>query len=117
MIKVDLHLHSGEDPYDGLRYPATAVLDKAAELGFAAIAITLHSKVLDDERLFDYARRKGVLLIRAVEWYLQESDVLLYNVTQRDVEALHTFDDLRAFRRERGDDLQVVEGMQRFHVA
>ena len=30
MIKVDLHMHSGEDPEDGLRYPATALIDRAA---------------------------------------------------------------------------------------
>src|SRR2546422_5261471 len=105
MIKVDLHMHSGEDPEDGLHYPATALLDKAAELGFAAIAITLHGKVLEDERLFEYARRKSVLLIRAVEWNLQKVDVLLYNVAQRQVERIHTFEDLRAFKRERGDDV------------
>ena len=48
MIKVDLHMHSGEDPEDGLRYPATALVDKAVQLGFGAIAITLHSEVLED---------------------------------------------------------------------
>jgi predicted metal-dependent phosphoesterase TrpH len=108
MIKVDLHMHSGEDPEDGLRYPATALVDRAVELGFGAIAITLHSKVLEDERVFEYARQKGLLLIRAVEWNLQHVDVLLYNVTQREAERLRTFDDLRAFRRERGDDLLII---------
>ena len=41
MIKVDLHMHSGEDPEDGLQYPATALIDRAVELGYGAIAITL----------------------------------------------------------------------------
>jgi predicted metal-dependent phosphoesterase TrpH len=108
MIKVDLHMHSGEDPEDGLRYPATALVDKAVELGFAAIAITLHGKVLEDERVFGYARQKGLLLIRATEWNLERVDVLLYNVTQREAERLKTFEDLRAFKRERGDDLLIV---------
>jgi predicted metal-dependent phosphoesterase TrpH len=108
VIKVDLHMHSGEDPEDGLRYPATALIQRAAEFGYAAIAITLHGKVLEDERLFDFARSNGVLLIRAVECNVQRRDVLLYNVTGRDVEKLRTFDDLRAFKRERGDDLLIV---------
>ncbi len=108
MIKIDLHMHTGEDPYDGLRYPATALIDKAAALGYGAIAITLHSKVLEDERVFDYARPKGVLLIRAVEWEIEGVDVLLHNVTQREVEEIKTFDDLRAFREKRGDTLLVV---------
>ncbi len=108
MIKVDLHMHSGEDPEDGLRYPATALVDRAVELGYGAIAITLHNKVLEDERVFDYARGKGLLLIRAVEWTFGGRDVLLYNITQREAERLKTFDDLRAYRRERGEDLLVV---------
>lgn len=108
MIKIDLHMHSGEDPEDGLPYPATALIDKAVELGYAAIAITLHGRVLEDQRVFDYARDKGLLLIRAVEWKIQKRDVLLYNVSQRDVDQLKTFDDLRACRRDRGGELLVV---------
>jgi predicted metal-dependent phosphoesterase TrpH len=108
MIKIDLHMHSGEDPEDGLPYPATAMIDRAVELGFSAIAITLHCKVLEDERVFDYARRKGLLLIRGVEWSILGRDVLLYNVTQREAENLHTFEDLRAFKRERGESLLIV---------
>ena len=53
MIKVDLHMHSGEDPADGLRYPATALIDRAVELGYDAIAITLHGRVIADERVFE----------------------------------------------------------------
>jgi predicted metal-dependent phosphoesterase TrpH len=108
MIKIDLHMHTGEDPWDGLRYPATRLIDLAVELGFAAIAITLHDKVLEDERVFAYARQKGLLLIRAVEWEIEGVDVLLYNVTQREVDALDTFNDLRAFRQQCGDSLLVI---------
>ena len=108
MIKIDLHMHSGEDPKDGLPYPATTLIDKAAALGFAAIAITLHEKVLEDERYFEYARQKGVLLIRAVEWRIHKLDVLLYNVTQSEVDTLRSFEDLRAFRQAKGDDILVI---------
>jgi predicted metal-dependent phosphoesterase TrpH len=108
MIKIDLHMHSGEDPSDGLRYPATALVDRAVELGFAAIAITLHRKVLEDDRVFEYARQKGLLLIRAVEWKIKSRDVLLYNITQREAARLKTFEELRAFRHERGEDLLVI---------
>jgi predicted metal-dependent phosphoesterase TrpH len=108
MIKVDLHMHSGEDPADGLRYPATALIDRAVELGYDAIAITLHGRVIGDERVFEYAQQKGLLLIRAVEWNINGGDVLLYNVTQPEAEKLVTFDDLRAYRRERPEDLLVI---------
>ena len=108
MIKVDMHMHSGEDPEDGLRYPATALIDRAVELGYSAIAITCHCRVLEDERVFEYARQRALLLIRAVEWNIQGRDVLLYNITQRDSEKLLTFDDLRAYKRDRGTDFLVI---------
>ena len=108
MIKIDLHMHCGDDPYDGLRYTAVQLVDKAVELGYGAIAITLHEKVIEDERVYEYARNKGLLLIRAVEWNILGRDVLLYNITQHDAERLLSFEDLRAYRRERGDELLVV---------
>jgi len=109
MIKVDFHMHTGEDPADGLDYPATALIDRAGDLGFAAIAITLHRRVLDDERVFEYARQKGVLLIKAVEWIVRGRDVLLLNVrSQAEVERILTWDDLRAYRQERGQSVLVI---------
>ena len=108
MVKVDMHMHSGEDPEDGLRYPATALIDRAVELGYDAIAITLHGRVIADERVFEYAREKGLLLIRAVEWNIEGGDVLLYNITQREAQKLVTFDALRDCRRERGEDFLVI---------
>lgn len=109
MIKVDFHMHSGEDPEDGLPYPATKLLDKAAREGFGAIAITLHGRVLEDERVFEYARHRGVLLIKAVEWVIEGSDVLLIGVaSQREVDPLRTWADLRAYRQEKGEALLTI---------
>jgi predicted metal-dependent phosphoesterase TrpH len=108
VIKIDLHMHSGEDPEDGLHYPATAIIDRAVELGYSAISITLHGKVLDDPRVIEYAARKGLLLIPAIEWKIRGRDILLYNLTQREAEDIRTYDDLRAFRRERGENFFTV---------
>ena len=108
MIKIDLHMHAGEDPKDGLRYTAVQLIDRAVELRYAAIAVTLHEKVLEDERVFEYARDRGLILIRAVEWKIGGRDVLLYNITQREADRLRTFDDLRAHRRERGEEFLVI---------
>ncbi len=108
MIKVDLHMHSGEDPYDGLRYPATRLIDRAVELGYGAIAITLHGKVLEDPRVFEYARERRLLLIPACEIRVQKVDVLVYNVTQREVTGLRTFADVREFKRAKGDATLII---------
>lgn len=108
MIKVDLHIHTGEDPEDGLAYPAAALLDKAAALGYGALAVTLHNAVLEEPRLFEYAQEKGLLLVRGVEWQSPHGDVLLYNLSQREFEKLRTLEDLRALRRERGDEVLIM---------
>ena len=108
MIKIDFHMHTGDDPFDGLPYTATQLIDKAVALNYAAIAITLHETVFDDQRVFDYARERGLLLIQAGEWSFHDRDVLLINITPGDAARLKTFDDLRAYRRERGDDLLVI---------
>jgi predicted metal-dependent phosphoesterase TrpH len=107
-LKIDLHMHAGEDPQDGIPYPATALIDRAVALGFGAIAITLHGKVLDDQRVFHYAAERGLLLIPAAEARIKGRDVLMYNVSQTEIDRLRSFDDLRAFRQERGNSLLVV---------
>jgi predicted metal-dependent phosphoesterase TrpH len=91
-----------------LPYTATQLIDKAVTLGYAAIAITLHEKVFDDQRVFDYARERGLKLLQAAEWTFDDRDVLLLNITPADAAKLKTFADLRAYRRERGADLLVV---------
>ena len=59
MLKVDLHLHTADDPIDRISYSSTALIDRAARLGFDALAITLHDCQLDDRRLSAYARERG----------------------------------------------------------
>jgi len=67
--------------------------------------------------VFDYARQKGLLLIRGVEWRSDHGDVLLYNIAQRELDRLRTLADLRAFRRDRGDDLLVIAAHPYFFQA
>jgi predicted metal-dependent phosphoesterase TrpH len=41
-IKVDLHIHTLNDPKDVIDYSAHQLLERAHSLGFAVLAITLH---------------------------------------------------------------------------
>ena len=67
MLKVDLHLHTDDDPTDLIRHTGKELVDRAAALGLSALAITLHDRQLRDEALADYARERGVVLIPGVE--------------------------------------------------
>ena len=46
-IKVDLHIHTLDDPKDALDYSAHELLERARALGFRVLAITLHDAVFD----------------------------------------------------------------------
>lgn len=93
VLKVDLHVHTSEDPVDNLTHDARAVIDRAAALGFGAVAITLHDRQLRDGRLTDYALDRGVVLIRGIERTVEGRHVLLLNFPDL-VEQACTFGDI-----------------------
>ena len=101
-LKVDFHLHSSEDPYDQLDYPATDLLRRAKELGFGALAITLHGQVLSKPEVFCLAQELGLLLIPGAEVRLEGADVVVLNISEAEAAGLRTFADLRALRQARG---------------
>lgn len=104
-IKIDLHLHTRDDPKDVIDFSAHQLLAKAHSLGFGALAITLHDTVFDRAEIFEEARRLGILLIPAAEMRLEGADVIVLNVRPNEVVDLRTFADLRALRARRGDSI------------
>jgi predicted metal-dependent phosphoesterase TrpH len=102
-IKIDLHIHTLDDPKDIIDYSAHQLLERARSLGFGVLAITLHDAVFDRAEVFDDARRMGILLIPAAEMRLEGADVIILNVDPKDVSDLKTFSDLRALRARKGD--------------
>jgi len=102
MLKIDLHLHTKEDPFDGefIKYSAKELISHAAKLNFDAIAITNHNKVTYSDELKECAEKKGILLIPGAEIKIKGKQVLVYNVTQRDIEKIKTFDDLRKIKNK-----------------
>jgi predicted metal-dependent phosphoesterase TrpH len=101
-IKVDLHIHTLDDPKDVLDYSAHQLLERAKQLGFGVLAITLHDTVFDRVEVFADAAAMGILLIPAAEVRLQGSDIILLNVTADEVAVLKNFDDVRQLRARRG---------------
>src|SRR3954471_19143421 len=93
-IKIDLHIHTLDDPKDALDYSAHQLLERARSLGFRVLAITLHDAVFDRAEVFADAASMGILLIPAAEVRLEGADVILLNVTPEDIGSLRTLDDL-----------------------
>ena len=107
-IKIDLHIHTLDDPLDALDYSAHELLERAQALGFRVLAITLHDSVFDRAEVFADAANMGILLIPAAEMRLEGADVILLNVTAKEVKSLRTFDDLAALRARRGPSLFTI---------
>lgn len=102
VLKVELHSHSGDDPVDRIPYSTSRLIERAAELGYDALAVTLHDRQLDLRSLAAYAAERGVTLIPGIERTIQGKHVLLLNFS-RATEDVHSFEDLARLReREAG---------------
>jgi predicted metal-dependent phosphoesterase TrpH len=93
LLKTDLHLHTSDDPADYIAHDSYALVDRAAELGFDAIALTLHDRQINEARLFDYARERGLTVIQGVERTIHGRHVLLLNFAHG-ADQVRSFDDL-----------------------
>ena len=93
MLKVELHTHTSDDPVDWIPHTTIELIDRAAALGYDALAVTLHEQQLDVERFDSYAAERGVVLIPGVERTIEGRHVLLLNF-KSGAEDVRTFSDL-----------------------
>jgi predicted metal-dependent phosphoesterase TrpH len=107
-IKIDLHIHTLDDPKDAVDYSAHQLLERARLLGFRILAITLHDAVFDRQEVFADAEAMGILLIPAAEVRICGADVIILNVTGEEIAALKNFDDLRRLRSRRGTSIFTI---------
>jgi predicted metal-dependent phosphoesterase TrpH len=83
-LKVDLHIHTKEDPEDHVSYSAYELIDQAFLKDFDAVAITNHQRVTYSPRLKSYAAERGIVLIPGVEATIGGKHILLLNMPFRD---------------------------------
>src|SRR5436189_2480054 len=107
-IKIDLHIHTLDDPKDAVDYSAHQLLERALSLGFRVLAITLHDAVFDRKDVYADAAAMGILLIPAAEVRLCGADVIVLNVTAEEIADLKDFDDLRRLRAQCGDSICTI---------
>jgi len=98
VLKVELHSHTADDPYDAIPYSTFQLIERAAALGFDALAVTLHDWQLDVSPFVGYARERGIVLIPGVERTIEGRHVLLLNF-RGGVKGVRTFDDLKRLRQ------------------
>jgi predicted metal-dependent phosphoesterase TrpH len=107
-VKIDLHIHTLDDPKDAVDYSAHQLLERASALGFGVLAITLHDAVFERKEVYADAAAMGILLIPAAEVRLCGADVIVLNVTAEEVAQLKDFDDLRLLRARRGNSIFTI---------
>jgi len=101
MLKVELHTHTVDDPIDEIPHSSRELIDRAAELGYHALAITLHERQLDIRDLVPYAAERGIVLIPGVERSIARRHVLLLNF-RSGAEDVRTFEDIARLKRRGG---------------
>ena len=107
MLKAELHAHTRDDPHDRIPHSAVDLIDRAANLGYQALAITLHERQLDIRDLVDYATSRGVVLIRGIERTIEGAHVLLLNFG-RETETVESFEALAALRKATPNGLVIA---------
>jgi predicted metal-dependent phosphoesterase TrpH len=107
-IKIDLHIHTLDDPKDAVDFSAHQLLERARSLGFRVLAITLHDAVFDRKEVFADAAAMGILLIPAVEVRVLGADVIVLNATAEEIAQVKNFDDLRRLRARRGNSIFTI---------
>jgi predicted metal-dependent phosphoesterase TrpH len=89
-LKVELHTHTSDDPVDAIPYSAMELVDRAALLGYDALAITLHEKQFDVAALQPYASSRGIVLVPGVERTIEGKHVVMLNFSAA-AERVETF--------------------------
>ena len=100
MLKVELHTHTSDDPEDWIPHSAHALIDRAAALGYDALAITLHDHQFDVRPLAAYAAERGIVLIPGMERTIEGRHVLLLNFPAAAVDGVRSFEDLAALKQQ-----------------
>jgi predicted metal-dependent phosphoesterase TrpH len=97
-LKTDLHVHTADDPWDRITYSAEMLIDAAAQLNIDVLAIACHCRVMYTERIAEYARRRGVLLMPAIELCVEGKHIVVLNPDTEQAGAA-TYAELRALGR------------------
>jgi predicted metal-dependent phosphoesterase TrpH len=108
VLKVELHSHTSDDPVDRIPHTAVELIDRAAQLGFDALAITLHDWQLDlSVGLEAYAASRQVVLIPGIERTIEGKHVLLLNFSRATLQ-VSGFEDLARLKRAEPQGLVVA---------
>jgi len=97
VLKVELHAHTDQDPLDRIPHSTADLIDRAAALGYGALAVTLHNRYFDPAAYVDYARQRGIVLLSGIERSISHRHVLLVNFPPESA-SVTTFEEIAALK-------------------
>lgn len=101
MIKLELHTHTDEDPADRITHSTRQLMDRAASLGYGALAITLHDRYVDPAPHAAYARDRGIVLLPGIERTIGRRHILLINFPAACAD-VRSFEDIARLKQQCG---------------
>jgi predicted metal-dependent phosphoesterase TrpH len=93
VLKTELHTHTDLDPEDRIPHTTRQLIDRAADLGYQVVAVTLHDRYFDPAPYLPYARERGLVLLSGIERTIARRHVLLINFGP-ECASVRTFDDI-----------------------
>ncbi len=111
LLKADLHIHTADDVLDRIDYSSKELIDYMRKQGFEVLAFTFHDQAFYDKKTFDYARKKGILLIPGIEKKIEKAEILIYagnpKITKETL-GIKTLEELRKFRKKHGKNILII---------
>ena len=95
-LKVDFHVHTGDDAENRITYSTKDIIDIAESKGYDALCITNHDLITYDSTLKEYAAKRGILLIPGLEINIENKHILLINV--KDCNNIKTLSDIEKLK-------------------
>lgn len=97
ILKTNLHLHTKDDPEDGLTYSFIEALERAKQYGIGCIALTCHNKFIDDPKYKAAAAERDMLFIPGIELSINRQHVVILNA-EKGVEKVKSLDQLATYK-------------------
>lgn len=104
-LKADLHTHCSDDRLDRVGFSVETLIDVVAGKGYQVLAIACHLRRVYTAAMVEYARRRDVLLVPAIELMVDGKHVVVINPSEAGASAT-TFAELRA--ADRGESIVLA---------
>ena len=108
MLKAEFHIHINEDPQDyWIRYDIFKLIDDAIIKKYDILAITCHNYYYYNKKAYDYANKRGILLLFGIEKTVSKAHVLIINANKQS-ENINNLNDLIKYKANNKDCLIIA---------